>query len=196
MTVRVKLVRHGAHDLLARTLCGRMDGVALNDDGSAQAHRLGSILISEKPAAIYASPRMRTQQTAQPIALASGCKVQTEQALDEVDFGAWTGATFDDLKAERGWARWNTDRLHTRPPEGESMLEVQTRIAAWLELVATTHDGETIVAVSHGDVIKAACCHALGLSLDFLARFEVDPASLTTLVAGGWGMKLVSLNQN
>ena len=48
--------------------------------------------------------------------------------------------------------------------------------------------------VSHSDIIKALVAHVLGLNLDLYHRFEVDPASITTLVLGNWGAKLVRLN--
>ena len=49
--------------------------------------------------------------------------------------------------------------------------------------------------VSHADVIKAAVCHVLGLGIDAWPRFDVAPASITTLVIGEWGAKVVTLNE-
>jgi broad specificity phosphatase PhoE len=194
VSLRVLLVRHGAHDLLGRVLCGRMDGVPLNAEGLLQADRLATILARETIAALYASPLQRAQQTATPIAQTCGVPLQTEPALNEIDVGAWTGATFAALKTDPRWPPWNAARLHHRPPGGESMLEAQCRIAAWLDQMAADPADRCIVAVSHADVIKAACCHALGLSVDAHARFDVDTASVTTVSAGPWGMKLTSLN--
>ena len=48
--------------------------------------------------------------------------------------------------------------------------------------------------MSHSDIIKALGAHVLGLNLDLYHRFEVDPASVTTLVLGDWGAKLLRLN--
>jgi len=194
MTARVLLVRHATHDLIGRVLCGRQPGVGLNDAGFVQAQRVGEVLAHEQPAAVYASPQERAQQTARPIANACGQPLQSIDALAEIDFGAWTGTSFDQLSRDEAWQRWNTDRLHHAPPHGESMLEAQARVARWLQQISTCHADQTIVAVSHGDVIKSACCHALGLSLDFHDRFEIGPASVTTLLAGMWGLKLVCLN--
>lgn len=195
MTVRVLLVRHGEHDLLGRVLCGRMDDVPLNGAGRDQAERLGARLAAEAPAAIFASPQLRAQETGKPIAAACGLPLQAEPLIAETDAGAWTGAGFASLANDPAWARWNADRLHHRAPGGESMIEVQGRVALWLERIASRNSGEAIVAVSHGDVIKAACCHVLGLSVDMHARFEIDPASITTFLVGDWGMKLIRLNQ-
>ena len=76
------------------------------------------------------------------------------------------------------------------------MLDVQTRIATWLSHTFVSQpDGAAVAAVSHADVIKAALCHALGLSLDHHGRFEVSPGSVSTIVGGAWGMKVHSLNE-
>ena len=195
MTTRVLLIRHATHDLLGRTLCGRMDHVSLNPAGLAQAERLAAVLATEPATLITSSPLTRAQQTAAPIARAHQRDLLTEAALNEIDTGEWTGHTFEALAADPRWIAWNTDRLHHRAPAGETMLEVQARVAAWLERMGAGSPDRTVVAVSHADVIKAACCHALGLSPDNHARFDIDPASITTLVVGAWGLKLVRLNQ-
>ena len=49
-----------------------------------------------------------------------------------------------------------------RFPGGESFTEMQTRITSTLARLAAAHPGETIVAVSHADPIKAALADALG----------------------------------
>jgi broad specificity phosphatase PhoE len=195
MTARVLLVRHASHDLLGRVLCGRQQGVGLSHAGLADAERLGELLCHEHPDAVYTSPQQRAQQTASPIAQACGHLPQNIDALDEIDFGIWTGRSFDQLAQDAAWQAWNADRLHHRPPAGESMLDVQARLAQWLEYVRIRHAGQTVVAISHADTIKALVCYVLGLSVDFYDRFAIDPASITALLAGASGLKLVYLNR-
>jgi broad specificity phosphatase PhoE len=44
-----------------------------------------------------------------------------------------------------------------------------------------------VLVVSHGDVIKALLAQTLGLSLDLLERFAVEPASVSVVEASaGW----------
>jgi probable phosphoglycerate mutase len=52
-----------------------------------------------------------------------------------------------------------------------------------------------LVLVSHSDVIKAAILFHLGMSLDLFSRIELAPGSVSTLIVGDWGAKLVSLNE-
>jgi broad specificity phosphatase PhoE len=86
-------------------------------------------------------------------------------------------------------------RGQNRAPGGESMLEVQLRVANWMEGVRRRHADQAVVAVSHGDVIKAALCHALGLCLDHHGRIEVGPGSISTIVVAPWGLKVHSINE-
>ena len=195
MTATVLLVRHAAHAQLGRRLTGRAAHVPLSDVGVAQASHLAMRLARETIAAIYASPLDRAQATAAAIGAEVGIAVETAAAINEVDFGGWTGACFDELQDDPAWRRWNERRASACPPGGESMIAAQTRAVAYVEHVAAKHAGSAIVLVSHCDIIRAIIAHYLGLPLDNLLRFDVDPASVSRLSVGHWGGRVVSLNE-
>ena len=48
--------------------------------------------------------------------------------------------------------------------------------------------------VSHCDVIRAVIARVLGLSLDCLLQFDLDPASISRLALGDWGGRVISVN--
>jgi broad specificity phosphatase PhoE len=193
VTAVVFLVRHGVHDQLGR-LCGRSEGITLGEAGLLQADAAGRRLAGEGIERVQTSPLERTRQTAERIAWACGVPLEIEEALMEIDFGDWTGRTFDDLAPEPLWRAWNADRDMARPPSGESMLEVQVRLRIWLEEIVRS-GAHAVAAVSHADVIKAAVGLALGLSMRFHDRFEISPGSITTLVADDGLLKLHTLNE-
>ncbi len=195
MTTTLHLVRHGSHGRLDRQLCGRMEGVELSAEGRAEVARIAQRLKREAPAALYASPLQRCQETAHVISDALGLPVQEEADLIELDFGEWTGRSFDDLRADPRWEPWNTRRTLARPPGGESLGECQMRAVRAVEAIRAAHPQGGVVLVTHSDVVKALACHWLGLNLDFYSRFEVSPASLTTAAVGDWGAKLIRLNE-
>ena len=195
MTTTVFFVRHATHDWLNRILCGRMPGVTLGAEGRAQAAALAVRLQREPIAAVYASPLERARETAQPLAEGLRLDVQIRDALNEIDVGAWSGRTFDDLRDDPHWTRWNTARNVTRPPGGETMLEAQVRIVSAIERLCAAHPEQSVALVSHGDVIKAALAYYLGLTLDAILRFDISPASVSTLVVGDWGAKILSMNE-
>ena len=175
------LVRHAAHIHLNETLSGRMPGVPLSEAGRAQAARLAARLAARGVDAVQASPLDRARETAVAIAEAAGLIVEVTDGLQEIDFGKWTGRTFLNLLPDPDWGRWNEHRASSRPPDGESMLEAQSRIVTHLDQVARANDGDTIVLVSHADMIRAAVAHVLGLDLNHYWRFDADPASATTI---------------
>ena len=84
----------------------------------------------------------------------------------------------------------------TRPPGGEMMIEVQARVVGYLASLRRLYESARLILVSHSDVIKAAILFHIGLSLDLFSRIEVAPGSISTLVIGNWGAKLVSLNES
>ena len=195
MTVTVFFVRHGAHDDLGRRLTGRGDGVGLTEAGREQIRLTGTHLARCRPNLIYVSPIRRTQESAAIIGSMLGLVSHAADALAEIDFGAWTGLEFSALQGDPAWNRWNQARSQHRPPGGESMLEAQTRISTWLSYVIARHPNQAIVAISHSDIIKAALAYGLGLSLDHHDRLDIDPGSVSVMVAGNWGVKVQSMNE-
>ncbi len=196
MTTTFFLVRHAAHDNLGAFLAGRTHGIVLGDAGLSQANRLGPRMARYHLDAVYSSPRERTRQTAEAIVCACGLgSPRIEEALDEVDFGDWSGKTFSTLEQDAQWRRWNTMRSLVRAPNGETMLDVQSRVWKLIADLSSKADGKRLALVSHGDVIKAAVSHVLGLPIDAWLRFDVEPASVTHMVVGDWGAKIITLNE-
>jgi ribonuclease H / adenosylcobalamin/alpha-ribazole phosphatase len=193
----IHLVRHGTHGLLAHTLAGRMPGVRLSEAGQEQSRALAARLAERSTiAAVYSSPLERCVETAAPIAARLDLEVQVAEALIELDFGDWTGRTFESIKGDPLWPLFNTSRSLTRPPNGELMREAQARIVSFIDELRGRHGDEAaIVLVSHGDVIRSALLHYLGMPLDFWLRIEVGPASISTVEVRPWGPRVVRLNE-
>jgi broad specificity phosphatase PhoE len=195
MTATVHLVRHAAHGDLGKRLTGRAPGIPLTLEGLAQATRVARRLGGRDIAAIHSSPSRRARETATAIARLVGIGVEVAPALAEVDFGDWTGKRFDELYGDAAWERWNSRRSTACPPQGETMTAAQNRAVSHVEHLAAAHRGREVVVVSHCDVIRAVVAHYLGLPLDNLLRFDIDPASVTTLLVGSWGARLTGLNE-
>jgi broad specificity phosphatase PhoE len=171
------LVRHASYDMLGRVLAGRTPGHALNATGRAEAARLAQTLASGSISAIVSSPLERAQETARIIAARLALPVETEPALNEIDFGEWTGMTFEALHAMPAWQVFNIFRGAACIPGGETMLAAQARSVEALARLRLARPGQQVVVVSHGDVVKALIAHFLGISLDLFRRIEIAPAS-------------------
>jgi broad specificity phosphatase PhoE len=189
------LVRHAAHDSVGDILCGRTRGVTLGAIGRAQAQRLSGRFRVEKVACVLTGPLERARETAEAIGLCTGQPPQICDGLDEIDFGMWAGMSFATLAQDPRWTSWNTARGVSRAPGGETMLEAQTRIVAAMERLRNTYSDKSVVLVSHADVIKAALLYHLGMPVDAYSRFDIEPASVSTLVVGDWGSRVLRLNE-
>jgi probable phosphoglycerate mutase len=195
MTATVLLVRHAQHVEFGTVLSGRRRDVALSPEGLEQAAIVADLLGTLPLAAVYSSPRERAWYTAREIAEPHEIKVTAEDRLDEIDFGEWTGRSFAQLEGDPAWERWNEERGSARPPGGESMAEATERALSFLAEAAAEHGGATILAVSHCDIIRGVIAQCLGLSLDNLLRFDVDPASVSRISIGNWGTRVMSVNE-
>lgn len=182
------LLRHASHDWLARGMAGRLPGVGLNERGRAEAAALAAPFAAAGLVAIYSSPRQRARETAAPIAARLGLPVGAAEEFDEIDFGAWMGLSFAELERDvAGWDTWVNRRGSATPPGGEPFAGVPLRARAGIDRLGRAHPQGRVLVVSHGDVIKALLAHTLGLSLDLLERFAIDPASLSVIETGpGW----------
>lgn len=195
MTTTFFLVRHAVHEQVSTTLCGRTPGVRLGEEGKMQARSLARRFEREDVTAIYTSPLERATETAEPIARCLGKPLEVCHQLTEIDFGEWTGLSFEALLQDERWMIWNNLRIIARPPGGEMMLEAQARIVTMIEELCRRHPDRSIVLVSHGDMIKGALLFYLGLSFDACSRIEIDPASISIIVRGNWGSKILVINE-
>jgi broad specificity phosphatase PhoE len=185
------LVRHAAHELVDRVLVGRMSGVSLGETGRRQAADLARWLGRLELAKVQSSPRERAVETAEAIARRAKLRIEICSALDEVDFGLWTGRAFVELAEDPRWAEWNRDRGRARPPGGESMAEAQARLVAHLRDVQAAQPLGHVVMVSHAEIIRCAVLHCLSGPLDEWSRIEVLPASVTQLEVEPHALRLV-----
>jgi probable phosphoglycerate mutase len=188
----VLLVRHGTTPTTGATLPGRAPGLHLSPAGQRQAaaaaRRIGRL---RSVAAIYASPLERTQETAAPIAEATGLQIQAHPGLLECEFGEWTGCQLKELARRPEWRQVQNSPSSFRFPGGESFAEAQLRICTALAGLVAAHPGATVVAVSHADPIKAAVAAAIGTHLDLFQRIVVSPCSISAILYAPTGAPVV-----
>jgi broad specificity phosphatase PhoE len=189
------LLRHGEHNVQGRICAGRMPGVVLSAHGRAEAEAAGRKLVGLGVAAIYASPMERTRETAEIVGSRLSLPVTILDDLAELDFGEWTGLTFDEVRKDPRWPEWATHRSLSCIPGGETMRQVQRRVVEAIMEMRQQHPSDSVVVVSHGDVIRAALVFALGMPLDFYARIEVATASLSTMRIDANGVRVIAVNE-
>lgn len=188
------LIRHASMDSLGHRIVGREPAIHLNQQGRAEAQKLAARLAQLPVSAIYSSPMERAQETAKAIAGALGREVLIDEGLNEVDYGEWTGKTFDELHRMSEWRRYNRRRNTAEIPGGESMPQLAERAWQTMEQLRKSHDAGVVILVSHADWIRAAAAHYAEASLDVLQRFDVDPASISILRVDGQKGRVVRWN--
>src|SRR5690606_38226306 len=130
---------------------------------------------------VYSSPRERTCSTAAPLATRLNLPLRTLDDIDELDFGEWQGMSFNALRDDPAWRRFNEHRGATRPPGGELAGEAQERFITAMRHLSTEQPAACVALVSHGDPIRYALARCLGLSLDAVHRLQVDLASVSVV---------------
>ena len=189
------LIRHGENDWIRRgIIAGRTPGVHLNDAGREQAQRLAEFLSRGSIHQLFSSPVDRARETAESVAAKLGLLLNISEAIQEVNFGDWTGKPVAELDKLEGWKQWNTIRSIGQIPNGESMRDVQTRFVTEVERLRREFPDKTIALFSHGDPIRAAICYYLGMPLDMLLRLEVSYTSITEFHISDWSIRFETIN--
>lgn len=156
--MRLYLIRHGQ---TPSNVAGELDtappGAGLTDLGRAQARSLIGVLATERLAGIYASPLVRTQLTAAPLAEAHGLDVQVQPGLEEIRAGDLEMHSDEDAVATylgclSDWMLGEGDRPMPGSHDGHAFL---ARYDAAVRAIADRHaEDDTVVAFSHGAAIR------------------------------------------
>jgi broad specificity phosphatase PhoE len=191
-------IRHGRTEW---NVTGRWQGhldVPLDAAGRAQAARLADRLAREGICfdALYTSDLLRARETAEAVAGTLKLEVKAVPALREIDLGAWSGKTREEI-ARAFPAEWK--KLHSEEdiPRGgaETFAVFQQRVLDWMEKAADANAGGRICAVTHGGCIRAALLHTRGLTWPERDQIPpIDNGSITVLERNGGAWRALRVN--
>ncbi len=191
---RLILVRHG--DLGERyrgRYVGRTD-IPLATEGRRQAAALAGEIGVLAGARFLCSPLLRARETAE-IALGEEREFTIDDDLREIDFGRWDAMSFAEIAVADPTAvdRWAALEDDFSFPGGESIGAFRGRVGAVAGRIAADPAG-TVVAFTHGGIIRLLICHFLGLEYRRYLLFDVRPGSISEIgIEGGKGV-LTRLN--
>lgn len=178
---RLLLLRHGeVEERYHRVFGGRID-MDLSPRGHEQAAALAAHLRRRTIDVIYASPMRRAQQTLAPLASHCPKPATSVPGFREVDFGDWTGLTWEQVhgRYQVSAFEWLDLIYRAAMPNAETGVTFRERVEPPLREIVERHAGETVAIVCHGGVIRMMLSILLDLPLPKLASFEIDYASLT-----------------
>lgn len=183
--MRLLLIRHGQ---TPNNVTGALDtafpGAGLTALGRSQARAIPDVLADEAIAGIYASPLVRTQLTAEPLAQARRLDVSVRTGLEEIPAGEFElRADSDAVEAYVGCvARWMRGDLDLGLPGGTTGHEFYGRYGAALRTIAEAHGpDDTVVVFSHGAAIRVYTALAA----------KLDPEAATELRLMNTGMSVL-----
>jgi broad specificity phosphatase PhoE len=190
------LVRHGETEWNSGHRVQGHTDVPLSERGRAQAARLAPRLAREPIRAFYASDLSRAIDTAEPTALRMGLSTVCSAAFREAHYGSWEGLNVTEIAARfpAEYERWRLDSARHRPPDGESLEELQSRVMTALAELLERHGGETLCVVAHGGSIRAAICGVLQFPIDVWRSLRTDNTGITRIHFSNLGPQLALFN--
>lgn len=190
------LIRHGETAWNREKLFRGTQDVPLNHNGRAQATALGETLSGRRIDVVYSSPLSRAVETARIALRKQGLAVQTAPALQDIDFGEWTGRSEEEVA--RKWplllSEWRSRPDRVTMPGGNSLKDVKSRAFGFLTEAAQEHAGKTVALFAHRVVNKVLILAALRLELDRFPYVIQDNCCINELEWDGREFILRSLN--
>lgn len=143
--IQFTIVRHGETIENANNLCQGQQQGTLSALGIKQAKLLGERFKKEPIDVFYSSDLQRTLDTAKEILLFhSELALQKEPLLRERYLASWEGKPFPD--------NWHWEYL---PDGAETNEEMMARAQKFIDLILERHDGQRVMAMTHGGLIRA-----------------------------------------
>jgi alpha-ribazole phosphatase/probable phosphoglycerate mutase len=177
------LVRHAEPREDARGRCyGTLD-IGLSPEGERQAQLLADTLGALPLAAVYTSPRERAVATAAPLAAAHGLTPIVDDALRELDFGDFEGRTYEEIELSQPelYRQWMETPTRVQFPGGEGYAALRARAVAAMDAMRTRPDGESVVVVSHGGVLRAMLAACLSIPDEAIFRIDQSYAAISVV---------------
>ncbi len=178
---QIIFLRHGqAKNNVDRILAGRTGGVPLTDVGIKQAEHTSELLKHMNVSAIYSSPVERAKHTAEIVGKNNSLDVTTDERLNELDMGKFTGMPYDEIFNSHGnvFMKFYNGELEIAHNGVETFSEVKKRILGIVDHVTEKHPGKNVLLVTHMEPIKAMLSTIVDLSPTNLLELIIANASL------------------
>ena len=182
---QLALIRHGeVEEAYQRVFGGRID-MGLSARGQEQASAVAAWLSKQSLDAIYASPMKRVQQTLAPFANGNAWSQRAVvlEGLREIDFGDWTGLSWEAVGEKFGVSpfQWLTELERGGIANAESAVSYRGRVEPCVQDILNKHRAQNVAVFCHGGVIRMILSILLNVPLPKMAGFEVDYASVTSV---------------
>lgn len=177
---RFFIIRHGKSEGNIRNILQGQKDFPLSAEGEVEAIMRARHLQDVSIDHVFSSDLLRARKTAEIIAAEKALAVSVTHALRERCFGEYDGSHEDAFSEEARiafdrWlsmtdAEWMRHRIH---PQAETGEEIVSRFLTFIREIAIAYPGKTILAVSHGDMMRTILVH-----LGFAVRRELPRGAI------------------
>lgn len=127
---------------------------------------------------VISSPLTRCKQSAELLATAQNIPLHIEPNLAEIHFGEWENQCVDAVMAEENISQLWQDPMNFCAPQGEPTAALQKRtLQAWNDLLKA-HQGQRVLVVTHGGVIRMLAQHLLELTPSAMNKLSLPYAAV------------------
>ena len=157
-------MRHGEVHNPDHILYGRLDGYHLSELGRRMAAAAAESMTGRPITALYASPLLRAQESAEPWSTLFALPIQTEERIIEPT-NKFEGTRGVNAKMMLNPKYWPWIYNPSKPSWGEPFADIADRVLAGMNAAWETSDGGEVVMVSHQSPIWMATRRINGLRL-------------------------------
>jgi alpha-ribazole phosphatase len=179
ITTKIDLLRHGACE--GGEIFRGSTEVALSDLGWQQMRDKVATIGDAGWHNIVSSPLQRCQRFAEMLAAERNTPLAVRDDLREIHFGDWEGLAHNVARQRfpQEWSDFWASPADASPPNGETMPDFCQRISTELDAITHQYQGQSVLLVAHGVVIRVMICHWLGMPMAAMTRLSVPYAALT-----------------
>ncbi|MEQ1543974.1 alpha-ribazole phosphatase [Methyloglobulus sp.] len=172
----IYLIRHTKTQTVNGLCYGQTD-VELADSFIAEVQLIHEKLpkLSED-CLIISSPLARCVKLAQTFSK----PIETDDRLQEVNFGDWENQRFDDIEPSL-LKKWTENFVTMPPPNGENFSDLCRRTGSFWDELLAQKQAEQVFLITHAGVIRALFAHVLQLPSANAFKLRVDVGSVHKL---------------
>ncbi|WP_196890331.1 alpha-ribazole phosphatase [Aureivirga marina] len=171
--MEIKLIRHTTPDI-GKGICYGQSDIPLKKTFNEEAKIVLEKLGSSSGFKVYSSPLKRCTYLAEKI----NPEFTISKSLLEMNFGDWEMKPWNSIPRESSEA-WMQDFVHVKVPNGESYIELYTRVISFLNTIISKN--ENAIFVTHSGVIRSILAHITDLKLKDSFTFDIPFGSVISI---------------
>jgi len=146
---------------------------------------------------IISSPLSRCLGPATEWAKEEGIESVSDERIAEMHYGDWEGMTSEEIMERYPGVleMWRADPESVQVPNGETVLQLQERIAAFWSDMCEAHDGNHLLLVAHSGSLRMLIAHVLNAPIIATRHMQMPYACWSRVTHDAGTSQLIFHNQ-